>query len=187
VGKVLALLRKLGVDAEHVQTEYAEVSPEYVSCDSDQRRTVACDPTRISYYDLKKGISLRVSDLSKFETIISEALQSGVTNITNVQFVTTDMRKYQDQARDLAVRAAREKATAVAGALGQKVGKPLTISVDGKMSYLGASGRQQFGYAAAAQNVTAIGGMVIGSNFESTVSLGTTKVTAQVGVVFELE
>jgi uncharacterized protein YggE len=37
------------------------------------------------------------------------------------------LRKYRDQARDLAVKAAREKAHALAQALGQEIGKALTI------------------------------------------------------------
>jgi uncharacterized protein YggE len=37
------------------------------------------------------------------------------------------LRKYRDQARDLAVKAAREKAQALARALGQDVGKAYSI------------------------------------------------------------
>jgi uncharacterized protein YggE len=59
--------------------------------------------------------------------LLSAALESGVNYVHGVDFRTTELRKYRDQARDLAVQAAAEKAQAMAGKLDQTVGEPLEV------------------------------------------------------------
>ena len=52
----------------------------------------------------------------------------GVNYVHGVEFRTTELRKHKDTARALAVKAAREKATAMAGELGPALGEPRTIT-----------------------------------------------------------
>jgi len=73
-------------------------------------------------------ITLR--DLSKFEELLSQSLTAGVNYVQGIEFRTTELRKHRDQARTLAIQAAKEKATALAGELGQKIGEPQTIQED---------------------------------------------------------
>ena len=69
-----------------------------------------------------------LSDLSKFEDLLSGVLDAGANYVHNVKFQTTELRKYRDQARALAIKAAQEKATALAGELSQELGEPVTIT-----------------------------------------------------------
>jgi uncharacterized protein YggE len=57
-------------------------------------------------------------------------LEAGATHVHGVQFRTTELRTHKDQARSLAIKAAREKAVALAGELGQGVGQPQQIHED---------------------------------------------------------
>jgi uncharacterized protein YggE len=66
-------------------------------------------------------------DLSKLDVLLEYLIKAGVNQIDSVEYETSDPRKYRDQARDLAVKAAREKAEALAGALGQSIGKANAI------------------------------------------------------------
>jgi uncharacterized protein YggE len=55
--------------------------------------------------------------------LLESLIKAGVNRLDSIQYETSDLRKYRDQARDLAVKAAREKAEALANALGQSIGK----------------------------------------------------------------
>lgn len=190
VRNVLTLLKDMGIKPAHVQTDFIEVAPTYLTCNNDDRRSGVCDPTKTDYYDVKTGLVVRLQDLKLFDKVISEALQNGVTYIENVQFLTTDMRKYRDQARDLAIKAAKEKAEAVAGALGQKVGRPIMIAVNSNNGmYYGYYGRRG-GAIGQTQNIM----MESSSNngfsnggIENASSLGQIKIDANITVNFELQ
>ena len=98
--------------------------------------------------------------------------------------MTTQLRKYRDEARALAIKAAIEKANDLASAAGMKViGKPTGIS---SYSYGGGSwyGRTRGG-SMMAQNVyqNAPGG----GELSGTIALGKISVTASVSATFRLE
>jgi uncharacterized protein YggE len=115
--QILAALRANGVDEKDMQTTYLALRPE-----SYTRKGV-----RISYFIAEETLSITVRDLSKIDALLDALVRAGGNRIGSVSYETSDLRKYRDQARDLAVKAAREKATALAQALGQDVGKAYSI------------------------------------------------------------
>lgn len=66
--------------------------------------------------------------MSKFDELLSSALQAGATHVYGISFRSTELKKYREQARSLAVKAALEKATLMARDVGQKVGKAASIT-----------------------------------------------------------
>lgn len=70
---------------------------------------------------------VKLRDLSKFEEFFSEVLNSGITEVESVKFETSNLREMKDKAREMAMKAAQEKATAMAGAIGQTIGKAISI------------------------------------------------------------
>lgn len=178
----------LGVKKEHIQTDFTTLSPNYRSCNYDDELAGRCNPLQIVYYSVRKGIQIRLTDLGKYESLIAGALQAGITNIDSIQFVTTDLRKHRDAAREQAAKAAREKADAVAAVLGVKVGKPITINTQSYSAYFshgyggGARGHNQM-----TQNVMQEAAPTGGGEGESALALGQINVTASVQVTFEIE
>jgi len=59
---------------------------------------------------------------------MTKLLEAGVNRVHSVEFLVAEPQKYQAEIRLKAIRAAREKATAKAAELGQKIGKPWEIS-----------------------------------------------------------
>ena len=53
---------------------------------------------------------------------------NGVNYIHGIDFQTTEFKKYREQARELALKAAKEKADKMAAVLGQSVGAPIQIN-----------------------------------------------------------
>lgn len=118
VKKVLALAKKYKIDSKRVQTDYIRIEPRYK--DGYKREDF------IGFF-VRKTVVFTVRDVSKFEDLLSNALQVGVNYVHGVQFRTTKLRDYRDEARVLALKAAKEKAKDMAKELGQKVGKPCSI------------------------------------------------------------
>ncbi len=178
VARILSSARRFGVESKHVQTGYISIEPIYESRSS---KTAWSDETRIEYYRVRKDVAVVLRDVSKFEALLSALLDDGANRVSGVQFKTTELRKHRDRARQLAVIAAREKAQALAGELGQKIGKAISINEDGGWGYKS--------FNISANNVqNAVQDNVSLDNVSgSTVALGQISVTATVNVQFELQ
>jgi uncharacterized protein YggE len=123
--KILAGLRAGGIDEKDIQTTFLSLQPQF-----NYRKGM-----RISYFVAEQTMSVTVRDLSKLDTLLESLIKAGGNRIDSIQYETSDLRKYRDQARDLAVKAAREKAQALAHALGQEIGKAQTIEEEPESSY----------------------------------------------------
>ncbi|MCB1593005.1 MAG: SIMPL domain-containing protein [Alphaproteobacteria bacterium] len=176
-----------GLKKEHIQTDFTTVTPTYRSCRYEDEMSGQCNPLEIVYYSVRKGIQVRLTDLSRYEDLITKSLQLGVTNIDNIQFVTTELRKHRDAAREKAALAAREKAQAIAAVLGVKIGKPIGISVQNYSSYYWHGYGGQRGMNQMTQNVIQEAPTGGSGESEGALSLGQIKITATVNVTFEIE
>lgn len=131
VQAVREFLKKSGIEDRHIRTEYLTLRPEYPQ--SQPKYSVQAppmnaalppsgdadaDPLKPIGYSAVRSFSIVIRDVSKFEPIYKGMLQLGVNRIDGVQFRTSELRKFRDQARLEAVKAAKEKATAMANELG---------------------------------------------------------------------
>jgi uncharacterized protein len=178
VKKVLALAADYDIPPEHVQTDYIGIEPRYKDGYYEERDFIG--------FFVHKTIVITLRDLSKFEDLLSGALTAGVNYVQGIEFRTTELRKYRDEARALAIQAAKEKAIALAGELGQKVGEPQTIQEDqsGWWSGYSAWWGSRWG-GAMSQNVIQEMGGTAGTE-GSSVAPGQIDVNARVTVSFEL-
>lgn len=81
-------------------------------------------------YAVSRNITVRLKDLTKFEALFSELVETGISGMDSVVFETSKLREFKDQARAGAMKAAREKASAMAAEIGQSIGK--AVSIEGK-------------------------------------------------------
>jgi uncharacterized protein YggE len=115
--QILATLRSNGIDDKDIQTTFLSLQPQ-----SYTRKGV-----RISYFVAAQTMTITVRNLGKLDTLLEALIKAGGNRIDSIGYETSDLRKYRDQARDEAVKAAREKAGALAKALGQDIGKAQSI------------------------------------------------------------
>jgi uncharacterized protein YggE len=99
-----------------------------------------------------------------------------------VDFRNSELRKYRDQARALAVKAAIEKAATLAAVAGLKVGKTTNMTSYSYAAWYGRTGRGNF--QNVSRNIAQVGP---GSSPEGTIALGKINVTASVTMSFRLE
>jgi uncharacterized protein YggE len=177
IKKTISIAKGYSVPGEYVQTDYISIEPHY------QRSDVAL---QLLGYVVRKTVVIRLKDISKFETLLSDALEAGVTHVHGVEFRTTELRKHRDQARTLALKAAREKAELLAKEAGRPLGKALSIGEAsfGYWSSYGSSWGRRYG--GAVQNVTQdFGGVSMGS--DSSIAPGQISIRANVSASFALE
>jgi hypothetical protein len=161
--KILDSLNANGVDEKDIQTTYLSLRPH-----SNYHKGVRT----ASYFVAQQTLSVTVRDLSKLDTLLQGLIAAGGNRIDSVEYETSDLRKYRDQARELAVKAAREKAQAMAHALGQEIGKAQSIE----------EATESRGYALA-NNYIEEGGFPRKS---PSTSAGQARISASVTVSFEL-
>ena len=83
---------------------------------------------QIHKFSANQTIYICIKDLSKYTSIVDGLLELGVTSISSPQFRNTNIRKYKDEARVKAIKAAKEKAMLLSEALGQGVGRAYQIN-----------------------------------------------------------
>lgn len=167
---LIALAKRYGVADADTQTDYINLVPHYRG--NNEARTLLG-------YSVRKDLVITLRDVTRAEGLLSELLAGDVTRINTVSFRSSQMRKYRDQARDLAMRAAREKAAALAGAVGQKIGK--AYSIEEEMPTRSYSMQNTFSV-----NTSSVESGDTTSS-DGTLALGLIKINARVTVKFELE
>lgn len=183
VSKVLELARRFAVAPQNVKTDYISVEMKYETVRNAQRRVYNEDNEEVGTkvfrgYEVSKTVIVKLTDISRFEEFFAEALKTGITEVNRVSFETSRLRENKDKARDMAMRAAREKAVAMAASVGQSIGRALKIT----------EGSAVNPYSSYSQNASSNTMSTSGTFSESvaTFSPGAIKVEAQVTVSFLL-
>lgn len=180
------LTNELKIESEYIQTDMVAVEPAYRQCHYDDELSGACSPLEIVYFSVRKGIQIRLKKPDLYEPVVTKALKLGVTHIDNVRFVTSELRKHRDRAREMAATAAREKADAVAGTLGMTVAKPVTIHTGNIDVFYGHNGPRRGSQTMMAQNALQEVAGSAGGN-DAALALGQIIIRGQVTVTFEME
>jgi uncharacterized protein YggE len=182
VKNTIKTIEALGIEAKHIKTEYFTINPTHTDL-YDERTTT------IDGYSVRKTIVVTLRDVSKFEDLLTAVLRSGVTYVNGIQFRTTELRKYRDMARSLAVKAAKEKAAALAGELGLRIGKAQSIQEEYSnwWSWYGGWWGGSYGGGMSQNVVQNVGGGSGTASDESAIAPGQITVNARVSVSFELE
>ena len=169
---LIGLAKKHGVAESDTQTDYVKVEPRFRGGD---------DSKAFLGYWVRKDLVFTLRDVTRAEGLLSELLDFGVWRINSISFQTSQMRKHRDQARAMAMKAAQEKAAALAAAVGQRIGKAIIIEEEG-------AGRAGLGLPNVSLSSNAVSYDRGGSTeSEGTLALGLIKVSARVKVKFVLE
>jgi hypothetical protein len=133
----------------------------------------------------RNTVAVTLRDVQQLEGVLVAALEAGTTTIDGVEFSVTNLRDLRDRARDQAVRAAMEKAAAMATSAGRSVGEVTDITEHATQHYFGSwsASRQWTNYQNVVQELAGEGGLVLE---DGTLSLGQIVVQAEVNLTAEL-
>ena len=179
--KAMAVIKDFKIPDTDVQTDYLSVEPRYDD-NYDKRNFIG--------YFIRNTFVVTLSDPEKVEDLVTSVLQSGVNYIHGISFQTTQFKKYREQARDLALNAAKEKAEKMAGSLGQSIGEPLQINE----GYGGSDWWYYNSWSGWGYNRSNVMSQNIVQNIQNssgqlseTIALGKISIKANVSVTFELK
>jgi uncharacterized protein YggE len=178
INKVISAVKKLGVAEKDIVTDWYVIDPIYEDYDD----------LYIKGYRINNMIAITLRDISKVNKVIIAALGAGANRVVNVEFYLSDLRKYRDQARDLAMTAAKEKAQDLATAAGAETGCVMSINENSWSYYNGG----WYGYnnnlwtQNTVQNVSPAGDTGALSD-TGPVNLGQISVRAEVSASFSLK
>ncbi len=173
VKQILAIARRHNVKPEDVQTSQISVQPKYNTDDMEYEARRNVKRVLIGY-QVSKTVAVRLRDISRFDEMLADILRAGITRLSNLEFRDSQLRKHRDEARRMAIRAAKEKATLLAGEIGQSIGPAYSIT---------ETTGNDYGRSNAMQNVAGTAG---DSSADSALAPGSISVTAQVTVRFRL-
>lgn len=118
INRMIREIKKLGVEEQDIVTDRYLIDPIYDGYDSLQ----------IEGYRINNMIGITLREIDLVNEVIIEALEAGANQVVNVEFYLSDLRKYRDQARELAVQAAGEKARDLAKAAGAEASCVISIN-----------------------------------------------------------
>ena len=143
--EALGFLKNSGMKDKDVQTDLVNIEPAYNNETSGPNRP---------FTSSAKSIEIKVITVTNFEGLLTGLLTNGVNHVYGIDFRTSQLRKYRDEARAMAIQAAREKADSMALGFGVKRGKICNINVNdwGGMYEMTAGNGFHGGYQNSYQN-----------------------------------
>lgn len=169
---LLGVATKFEIKAEDTQTSEIRIAVRY-------ERSPNGYPIHdhIEGYDMQRGVTLTLRDIKKFEALLSALVEAGVSQFDGIEFRTSELKKHREAAREMALRAAAEKAGKMAQVLGRKAGLAITIEENSDSLYTPQ-------WSNMSQNAR----MDVGSGGSGeTFAEGRVSISASVTVVFGLE
>lgn len=178
--KVLSLAAKYHIEAKNLQTSEIIIEPTYPE---QSGGTTATQATKANGYKVERRIAFQLNGTKDLAALIADAIDAGANTLQSVTLETSNLRKLKDEARLLAVRAAREKAEAMASELKAKLGRALIVKETGSaVSDLDSSTR----WVNTMANLEALTGRSSASETQDSFAPGQLAISSSATVTFEL-
>lgn len=127
----LAAVKELGIDDKDVKTTGYQVYPQYTSRPCPAGAYCADNGSEITGYQVSQSIDVKVRDTAKAGDVLQKLGTLGVQNISGPNFMVDDDGKVQAEAREEAIKDARDRAELLAKQLGVRLGKVMSFSESG--------------------------------------------------------
>ena len=174
INDAIAFLKAEGVDEKDIQTTAYDVYPHYEWIDRPCTNGYCPGGSSVpTGFDVNQTVTVKIRDTKKAGEILAGIGKKNVTNISGLNFTIDDSEALADEARELAIKDARERAIGIADALGVELGDVVSFYENGPTPYPMYEG----GYAMDAMSV----------KVSPDVSTGEQKVTVEVSVNFQIE
>lgn len=179
INKIIRALKSQGIEEKDIVTDWYVINPVYDDGNS----------LTIEGYRIDNIVAVTLRDISKVNKVIVAALGAGANQVVNVEFYLSDLRKYRDQARELAMKAAQEKARDLASTAGAQTGCVMNINENSWSSYNGGwyGQSRDLWTQNVMQNVAPAGGESGSLTEEGPVTLGQISIRAEVNATFSLK
>lgn len=129
--KVVDFLKNQGIEEKDIKTTGYNVYPQYsypTPCRlsySQEGVVYPCTDSeqKISGYQVNQSFEVKVRDLEKVSAILDGLLTAGANQVNNLSFQIDNIEKVKNEARELAIKNAKEKASTLKKQIGIRLGK----------------------------------------------------------------
>lgn len=167
---VIAVIKELGVEEKDIKTTNYNLRPNYKWTEDRGQELIG--------YEVSQDVTLKIRDLEKISEIIGKTTEKGANQVGNINFTIDDEFELMNQARELAIEKAKEKAQLIAAQSGMKLGK---IKGMHESSYQPTPAS----YSNAKMDLAveeAVGGVISPS-----IEAGTNEIRAEVTLIYEVK
>lgn len=119
INAVSGSIKKLGVDEKDIQTSNYSIYPNYDYQSGGQR---------VTGYQASSNLTIKVRDIDNANNVIDAATTNGANQVGGISFEVDDKTKAQNEAREIAIAQAREKAENAARVADFKLGRIINYS-----------------------------------------------------------
>lgn len=180
INAIYEYLKGNGVEEKDIKTSGYALNPKY------RWEQAACTPYGgcpqgkqiLEGYQVNQTITVKVRDTAKAGDLISNVGENGATNISGLSFTIDDDEKLKREARELAIKDARENAKKLADDLGVRLGR--------MVSYYEDQGYPTPMYDMAQSYRGESAGMSKDASFAPSLPSGENTITSNVTIIYEL-
>ena len=115
MNEILVVLKDLGIESKDIKTSSYSLNPVYNWTEKDGQK--------LSGYEVYQSVTLKIRDLEKIGDIIAKTTEKGANQVGGINFTIDDEYELKNEARELAITKAKEKAELIATQTGMKLGK----------------------------------------------------------------
>lgn len=119
MNNIIQALKKLGIDEKDIQTSSYNLNPVYNWTNQKGQELIG--------YEVTQNLTLKIRDLTKIGDVISKTTEQGANQIGNISFTIDDEFALKNQARELAIQKAKEKADLIAKQTGMRLGEVKSV------------------------------------------------------------
>jgi len=113
----IEILKRNGIEEKYIGTDHVDISTWWYERNNDYRLR----------FIVRQSLTITIHDISKYDKILTEAINAGINQVYSVEFQSSELKKYRYQARSLAIAAAKERAEFLAREAGFKLGKIINL------------------------------------------------------------
>jgi uncharacterized protein YggE len=168
ITKAIETAKRFNVEEKNISADYINIWPRY-------------DGQVLDYYQVSQGLSIILEDISKYEALLVALLDAGINQVNNIEFQNTDLKKHRDEARSLAIAAAKEKAAFLTSEAGISLGRVVNMR-ESSSSGSPSTGRGSQMSQNVMQNAASEGG-----EDQEAAGLGMISIRCQVTLYFAIE
>ncbi len=117
--KIVSAMGRLNISKSDIKTSNYSLYPNYA--------TDPTQPNKIAGYNGNVTVSIKVRDTNLTSHVIEETTKAGANQIQGARFEIDDPNKFQEQARDMAIKNAKVQAEKLSKSLGIRLGKIVNI------------------------------------------------------------
>ena len=128
MNKIMDKLKELNVKEKHIKTSSYNIYPNYKWYEDTKE-------SKIVGYRVSNTLTVTVEDINKTDNLLDAVVNSGSNNINGISFGIKDSSKIYNQALELAIKNAKEKALVMGKAVGAVNVEPIKITEVGNSGY----------------------------------------------------